>query len=125
MLPFSFKGNLAYCGCCKMSQNPSRCKGWWFLRTYAEGVGRPQENVHLSVFSDLLYKLQNYCELPSTMSEDQLVEGILMSGSVNLIDVTITLINLLMLKLLMFKYRTDCLSLIHISVTRLSLDLKI
>lgn len=79
-----FKGNLAYCESCKMAQNPSRCKGQWFLRIYAEGVGQPQEKVRLSVFNNIVYKLQNYCKLSSTMSDDQLVEGILMLGSVNL-----------------------------------------
>ena len=78
------KGNLAYCESCKMAQNPSRCKSQWFLRMYAEGVGQPQEKVRLSVFNNMVYKLQNYCKRPSTMSEDQLVEGILMLGSVNL-----------------------------------------
>ena len=67
-----------------MAQNPSRCKGQWFLQIYAEGVGQPQEKVRLSVFNNMVYKLQNYCKLPSTMSEDQLVERILMLGSVNL-----------------------------------------
>ena len=65
-----------------MAQNPSRCKGQWFLQIYAEGVG--QEKVRLSVFNNMVYKLQNDCKLPSTMSEDQLVERILMLGSVNL-----------------------------------------
>ena len=76
-------GKLAYCETCKMSQKPSSCKSKWSLRLYVESVGSPQEKLRLSVFNDMMHKFQDVCGLDDDMSEEKIVEAILLLSTVN------------------------------------------
>ena len=67
-----------------MTQKTSSCKSNWYLRVYAESVGRPQEKLRQLVFNDTIHKFQDLCNLGGDMSEEEILEGLLMLSTVKL-----------------------------------------
>ena len=45
----------------RVAQKTSSCKSNWYLRVYAESIGRLQEKLCLSVFNNTIHKFQDLC----------------------------------------------------------------